>query len=121
MPLYYFVLKHDFETAADREGMELADHQMARDHAIAVARELMQHQEVRTRSWRLQVCDEDLYVRSEILFASVDNTLSKYPPEYRNTIQGLCRATGTLADRIADVRASLSQLKATLALAAQIR
>jgi len=120
MPLYYFILKDGRQIIPDRDGEEFADRGAARDHAVAVARELMRNGSLHARSWRLQVCDEYLRPCCELLFASIDESLSHLPFEYRNSIEHACRNTALLHDSIADVQKSLLQVTETLIRADQI-
>src|SRR5262249_47990765 len=76
MPLYYFVLKDGRQIIPDRDGEEFADRGAARDHAVAVARELMRNGSLHVHNWRLQVCDEYLWPCYELLFPSIDDSLS---------------------------------------------
>lgn len=73
MRLYYFVLKTGRHVYPDSEGQEFPDDGAAREHACAVARELMRNREDRTGHWRIQVCDDYLQPRYEFLFADLDN------------------------------------------------
>ena len=114
MPLYFFILKNGRQIIPDRDGEEFADQGAARDYAVAVARELMRNGSVHARSWRLQVCDEDLQPCFELLFASIDDSLSHLPLECRNSIEHACRNTALLHDSIADVQNSLLQVRDTL-------
>jgi len=120
MPLYYFVLKDGRQIIPDRDGEEFADRGAARDHAVAVARELMRNGSLHVHNWRLQVCDEYLWPCYELLFPSIDDSLSHLPFEYRRSIEHACRNTALLHDSIADVQRSLLQVTETLIRADQI-
>jgi hypothetical protein len=115
MPMYYFNLKDAKGVHVDPEGTELADDSEALQHAREVAHELMQKQEVKTRSWRLQACDADRSILFELLFATVDHTVHRLPPPLRQTVELVSARTAGLSDAIFDVRSSLYQLKGTLA------
>jgi hypothetical protein len=120
MQLYYFILKNGRHIIADRDGEEFADENAARAYAVSVARELMRNGSLRARSWRLEVCDEYLQPCFELLFASIDDSLSHLPLEYRNSIEHACRNTALLHDSIALVQKSLLEVSETLTAADQI-
>jgi hypothetical protein len=120
MQLYYFILKNGHHAIPDRRGEEFADEGAARAHAVAVARELMRNGSLRARTWRLEVCDEYLQPRFELLFASIDDSLSHLPLACRNSIEHACRNTALLHDSIANVQKSLLEVAETLTTADQI-
>ena len=120
MQLYYFILKNGRHAIADRDGEEFADENAARAYAVSVARELMRNGSLRARSWRLEVCDEYLQPCFELLFASIDDSLSHLPLEYRHSIERACRNAALLHDSIAGVQKSLLQVAETLTTADQI-
>jgi hypothetical protein len=55
-----------------------------------------------------------------LLFASVDDSISHLPPEFRNSIETACRKVASLKDTIAAVHKSLEQVQETLNQAEQI-
>jgi uncharacterized protein DUF6894 len=112
---FYFLLKCGRQTIADTEGVELPDDTAARAHAVAVGRELMRNREVDTRLWRLQVCDDYLEPKFEVLFAEIDRTISRLPSDLRGSIESVCRTAGALSDAILDVRSTLAEVRSTLA------
>jgi len=115
MPLYYFILKTREAVIPDEAGIELADAEAARAEANAIARELMRNREVSARSWRLEVCDDYLIPCFEILFAEVDETIAHLAPPYRNSVEVVARLSAALDDTLNHVRASLADVRATLA------
>jgi hypothetical protein len=115
MPTYYFNLKDAHGIHVDPEGTELPDEAHAVEHARQVAQELMLSRETRTRSWRLQACDENRKTLFELLFATVDRTMHRFPPSMRNAIETVSARTAGLSDAISDVRTSLHQIRGTLA------
>ena len=115
MPLFYFILKTGREKIPDREGLEFPDRDTARGHAEIVVDELMRNRELKTRSWRLEVRDEDLQPCFEILFAAVDKSIIHLPPVYRQSVELLSKSTANLLDAFEDVQATLLNVKATLA------
>jgi hypothetical protein len=120
MPLFYFILKDGRNSLPDRDGIELPSAAAAHSHGNAVARELMRNRESKTRSWRLQVCDDDLQPVLELPFAQLDDSLSHLPPESRQAIQKVCHNMGLLSDSICNVRTTLEQIRATISRANEI-
>lgn len=115
MPLYYFILKSARDIIPDEEGVELLDLPAARNHAVAVARELMRNRELPARNWRLEVCDDYLVPRFEILFADVDETIAHLPPIYQETIKATAHLAASVNDSFFQVRNSFADVRETLA------
>ena len=115
MPLYYFVLKNGYEAIADEEGLELPSLEAARAEAVSLAVELMRNCEVTRRAWKLQVCDDYLIPRFEVLFAEVDETIAHLPQQYRSSIESMARVCASLGDAFRVLRASLVDARKTVA------
>jgi len=115
MPLFYFILKTDREKIPDRECLEFPDQDIARAHAEVVTQELMRNRELKTRPWRLEVCDENLRPCFEILFAAKDPSIAHLPPVYRESVEALSSNTANLHDAFNQVRTTLSNVRETLA------
>src|SRR5262249_40311885 len=120
MSLYYFVLKAGRDIVPDREGLEFSDAKTAHTHALIVARELMRNREPKTRTWRITVCDQDLQPCSEVLFATVDDSIAHLQPDFRKSVEELSLSTATLFDAIEQVQTSLCNARETLARADQM-
>jgi len=120
MSLFYFILKDGGEPVPDREGNEFPDKGAAYLYANTVAHELMRNREATTRFWRLEVRDDDLRPVSEVPFATIDDSICHLSPEYRRAIQKTCRNLGMLSDAIYEVRATLRQIKTTIARADEV-
>lgn len=115
MPVYHFLLKPTWKPAlVDRDGEELPDDAAAYEHAVEVARDIMRHREENCRSYRLQVCNENLETRFEILFASIDETLQSLPVDCRNAIIESAHARASLDETMRQVRRQLSDVRETL-------
>jgi hypothetical protein len=93
----------------------LAEEFAARDLARQVARELMKRREPQTRSWRIDVRDGEGRQCFELLFASVDDTITALGPELRDVIENLHRKQASLIDAIAAVQLSVQQIQGTIA------
>jgi hypothetical protein len=115
MATYYFSLKGQHGRYVDPHGTELPDPAQAKEHARQVALELMHRRELKTRSWRLEVCDAGRVPLFELVFATVDPSLAQLPPTLRARVEDLSVRTGGMADAIIDIRNTLHQLRGTLA------
>ena len=115
MPIYFFNLKTSDRDIRDQEGAELADEAAAWELARQVARELMKQREPQTRSWRIDVRDGQRRQCFELLFASVDESITALGPELRDVIENLHRKQASLIDATAAVRLSLLQIQETIA------
>jgi hypothetical protein len=75
------------------------------EHARAVALELMQHREIKTRAWQLQVCDFDQKILCQLLFASLDPSMNAFAPPLRNSAEKVYGETAELNDALRNVQA----------------
>src|SRR5262249_19601636 len=98
----------------------------ARKEAILVAHDLMRNREIKTRAWRIEVCDENLRPCFELLFAEFDETASLLPPELRafhivtsQRMAALSDAVLTLSGTLAQVIETLSHADTVIAVARQ--
>ena len=114
VPLYHFVLKTRHDRVPDRDGSEWPNEAAAREEAALVAHDLMRNQEVKTHTWRIEVCDEDLRPCSELLFAELDESVSHLPPELREPHLVTSRRMAALSDAILALRGTLAQVSETL-------
>lgn len=115
MTTYYFDLKTDARLINDPVGMELADEAAAREHARAVARELMRHRESKSRHWRLCVHRGGGEPCFDVLFASVDQTMDAFDENLRRSLEIVSGNIASLSDAIDDLHVTLRQVKATMA------
>ena len=115
MPRYFFRINDGCKIVSDPEGTELPDEGCARAHACQVVRELMRNREQRTLSWRLAVCDGQGTLCFELLFASVDESVTQLRPAMRALVEDARRKTALLNDEIDQVRMTLRQLRGTMA------
>lgn len=115
MPLYHFVLKTEDSQIADRDGFEWPSEAAARQEAALVAQDFMRNERrVNRRAWRIEICDEDLRPCFEQLFAEVDETISRLPPELRETIIITSRRMAACFDTVLALRGTLAQVSETL-------
>jgi hypothetical protein len=114
MPIYYFNLKTQEGRVPDPDGIELFDDARAREYAGQVALELMHQRELKTRFWRMEVCNSDRRPVGELLFASIDPSVAHLSRTCRITVEQASARTAGLIDAILDTRRSYHELKATL-------
>jgi hypothetical protein len=115
MPTYFFHLKTPAGTIRDPDGTDLPDELSAREHARLVACELMQHRQLRTRSWRIDVCDSEGRLCLDLLFASVDDSMGHLTPELRSSVENLCAKSASLSEAINAIKLTLAQVRGTIA------
>lgn len=114
MPIYYFNLKTQEGRIPDPNGIEFLDDDRAREYAEHVALELMHQREVKTRFWRIEVCNAKRRPIVELLFAYVDPLIADLSPACRITVEQASSRTAGLIDAILDTRHSYYELRATL-------
>jgi hypothetical protein len=114
MPMYYFNLKTQRGRDLDPDGIELLDDAQAKEYGQHVALELMHQREIKTRSWRIEVCNAERRPLGELLFADVDPLVAALSPAGRNTVEQASARAAALIDAILDTRNSYYELKATL-------
>ena|SRR5689334_4859812 len=114
MALYHLVLKTKDEIVADPDGTEWPSDAAAHAEAEFVAQDLMRHQEMKTRSWRVQVCDEDLRFCSEVLFAAVDQKISHLPAAIRESYITAAREHASWSDAKRELQKTLRAVRETL-------
>jgi hypothetical protein len=120
MPRYYFNLDAGFASVTDPDGTDLADGTAACDHARAVAREIMAHNEAKTRSWALEVCDCDGQLLFEVPFVTADPSLRNFHPVTRRLIEEACEKRRASARAIRASRAMVSRSRVTVARARRL-
>lgn len=114
MPLFYFILKTGRHSYPDHEGQEFADETAAREHAQAVAQELMRNREIKTGHWRIQVCDDYLQPRYECLFADLDQALECFDSDLRGSLMRVARTRAAMGDALRGIDAGMIDLKQML-------
>ncbi len=115
MPLFYFNVQTNAGSIRDPEGTNLPDATAAREHAVMVARELMRNDELRTRTWRMDVCDSERDSAFGLIFAAVDEALDHLHPELRDTVVDGCTRSASLREAIKDLDRTILQLRGTIA------
>ena len=121
MRLFYFILKYGRESFADTEGEEFPDEVAARQHAVAIAHDLMQSREIKTLSWRIAVCDDYLHPLFDVLFADVDETIPEHlPHDLGASIKRSARMVAAFNDAFNATKATISEVQETLARADKI-
>jgi hypothetical protein len=115
MPTYFYNLQTHDRIIRDPEGTDFPSQYLAWEHGRDVARELMQHRESVTRSWRLDVYDDDGTLCFDVVFATVDDAVLGLPPELRRSVQDVHTKSASLIEVMHRTKLMLSQLKATIA------
>jgi hypothetical protein len=115
MPRFHFHLRARGQIHRDFDGMDLADIAAAREHAIGVAQELMQHSDGATEHWSICVEDEHGGHALDVFFADIDPRLASYPPQMRMLVIETCRRLSALTDIRYSVRATLIEARILIA------
>jgi hypothetical protein len=115
MPLYTFKLREGSAPVVDDAGIHFPDRAHALDYAKEVARELMQGREVQTRSWRLDIYENNGERAFELPFASVDPTLDHLVPEFRSAVERLCDSYRSWQEAVHAARATMRESRALVA------
>src|SRR5215471_13233972 len=109
MPRFHFNLRARGMMHRDLDGTELADVMAAREHATAVADEMMRHSGAATRHWSIQVEDADGHAQFDLFFADVDQRLAGYSPQMRLLVSQTSRRLGALTDVMNVARATRTE------------
>ncbi len=115
MPTYTFRLLNDGSGVTDDLGMRLPDSKAAYGYACDVAHEVMDHREVSTRSWRLDVYENGTEKLFEILFASIDQTLNHLKPDNRKLVETTSMRRRLLQDTLHEAWITCRESRAILA------
>jgi hypothetical protein len=115
MASYFYNLQTREGIIRDPEGTDFPSPYLAREHGRLVARELMQHRESATRSWRLDVYDGEGTLCFDVLFVTVDESILCLPPELRRSVQDVCAKSAALIEVMHRTKLMMSQLRATIA------
>jgi uncharacterized protein DUF6894 len=91
MPNYTFQLRDGSDPIDDNIGVTLANRRDAYQYAQGVVRELMNGRETQTRSWRLDVYEDNAQRVFAITFASLDDSLDHLQPDLRVLVGGAVR------------------------------
>ncbi len=111
MPIFLFNVQNGNGWLMDKDGTELPDVDAAKAHGFAVARELMNRDEVRRRHWRLNVWDSEGALVVAIPFAKVDPLLDHLSRPLRQTVEQLAERRGTLAETMSEAKRLQLQLR----------
>jgi len=114
VPQYHFVLKTRDDLIPDRDGSEWPNDAAAQEEATLIAQDLMRNQEAKRGSWRIEVRDQDLLPRSELLFAEIDQTIAHLPTELREPHILASRRIAAFSDAMLAVRKTLAEVMETL-------
>lgn len=87
MPRYTFKLRDAGDGVEDHDGVNLPDAEIAYRYACDVVRELMKGREPNTRSWQLEVYEDDQEKVFEIPFVRLDQTLDHLKAQTRKMVE----------------------------------
>ncbi len=104
MPRFHFHLRARGTIHRDLDGTDLPDVAAAREHALAVAQELMRHSGAGTRHWSMCVEDDATEAQFDLFFVDVDAGVVPYPPETRLLVTETSRRVGALIDALCALR-----------------
>jgi hypothetical protein len=113
MQRYKFQLQ-DGKCPVEDESVWLSGHERARDHAEAVAGELMRGRERQTRSWCLEVYENGELIFA-VPFASVDPTLDHLAPPLRRTIEASNESIRSMHRLVSAAHATVRESRALVA------
>jgi hypothetical protein len=113
MPRFHFHLRARGRIHRDPEGTELPDLAAAKDHAVAVAGELMRGDG--TRHWSMSVDDERGGALFDLYFADLDPRLASCSPQVRMLASQTCLRLGALTDVLCAARATRTESRRLLA------
>ncbi len=114
MPHYHFNLRGANTTIyPDQEGTVLQDFAAAREHAMAVAEELMRNSSARTRHWSMLVEDGRGEFQFDLFFADVDPSLDLCP-RTRMLASKTCRQLAELTDIWCSARTTVTESRILL-------
>jgi hypothetical protein len=115
MPRFHFHLRARGKIHQDPDGMDLPDIAAAREHASAVARELMRHSDSGTRHWSICVENTSGEREFDLFFAEIDPSLTAYPPQMRLMVIQTSRRLGALTEAIYAARATQVETRVLIA------
>jgi hypothetical protein len=115
MPRFHFHLRAAGTIHRDTDGMDLPDLEAVREHATAVAQELMRHSTRMTRHWSICVEDEHDERALDLFFADVDPSLAAYSPQTRMLVIETSRRLGALTDALCEIRATQLETRILIA------
>jgi hypothetical protein len=115
MPKYTFKLWDDDGGVEDDIGVNLPDADIAFRYACEVVSEMMNCRERRTRSWQLDVYDNDHKKVFEIPFAALDRTLDHLNSVMRQAVQESARQTRSVKDTQQSARIMVRETKSLVA------
>ena len=115
MPKYTFKLWDDDGGVEDDIGVNLPDADIAFRYACEVVSEMMNCRERRTRSWQLDVYENDHKKVFEIPFAALDRTLDHLNSVMRQAVQESARQTRSVKDMQQAARIMVRETKSLVA------
>ena len=115
MPLYTFELRDGSCGIADSAGVTFADRDQALCYAYDVIRELMSQCEQETRTWQLDVYEDNDRRVFEIPFARLDETLDHLSAQWRSKVEDLCNRSRSLREAYSAASTTVRESRALVA------
>ncbi|MGB6536446.1 MAG: hypothetical protein WBF58_10855 [Xanthobacteraceae bacterium] len=115
MPHYTFELCDGSRRIQDRAGIQLHDRSAAHDYAQEVVRELMSGCERTTRTWCLEVYEDDGARVDAVSFVSIDPTLDHLAAAARTLIEGLCDRRRSFQEVVSTAQVTMRESRALVA------
>jgi len=115
MPRYFFALHNNDGSIEDVDGVDLPDDRAATAYGCGVARELMRHNEAKSRPFCIVIRDETGAVRFKVPFSSVDQSINHLSPEARALVERACERRRDLAEVVQATRRTARQARALIA------
>jgi hypothetical protein len=115
MPKYTFKLRDDDSGAEDNAGVNLPNSDIAYSYACEVVHEMMSCREPITRSWQLDVYEDDHKKVFGLPFASLDPTLDHLTAPLRDLVEHTARRVRSLKDTQYAARATVREAKSLVA------
>src|SRR5262249_50907285 len=111
VPRYHFNLRACRTIHWDTDGIECADVEDARAHALTIAQELMRNTDDDTRHWSIRVEDGNGETPFDVFFADVASGRELRPPALQELVALPCRRHAALIDALCAVRATLAECR----------
>jgi hypothetical protein len=115
MPKYTFKLWDDDCGVEDNVGVNLPNIEIAYRYSCEVVHEMMNRREPSTRSWQLDVYEDDQKRVFKIPFAGLDQTLDHLNARTREAVEESARQVRSVKDTYQPAKASVREAKSLLA------
>jgi hypothetical protein len=115
MPHYRFHLHDGYGGFDDNQGVDLPGRGYALAYARDVVTEMMRGREAETRSWCLNVYENQDERVFEILFASLDHTIDHLGPDLRMLVERASDRQRLLSEALYEINQTVRETRALVA------